>query len=405
MEYNYLNPLSVTSQFSFCGLPFRLDTYAGCAFSCCYCFARIRGGNIKSKKLRIANPESIITRFRNAQHSNAEKKGIITEYIQRRMPVHFGGMSDPFQSIEKNFKVSLTVLQYLAEINYPVIISTKSTLVGEEPYLSLLKSYPNILIQFSFSTLNSKFSEILEPNVPSPNNLLKTIEKLSSNNIKTSIRWQPYIPFLSEKPKDFISKISHTGAIHLGFEHLKFPLENNNPLQSKIQKITSIDLLDYYKKEGSKCDGREFILPSKTKKDIILQVKEETNKIGMTFGAADNEFQYLSDTDCCCSGVDQLDGFEKWNKFQISYAIKKSLEFKDIRFSNIDSEWKPQGSIDKHINSKSRLKKGIKSTLVEDYIKDRWQNLNSPFNPTNYEGITFNGRFDEAGMKIYNWKE
>lgn len=34
LEYTYNNPLSITSQFSFCGLPFRLDTYAGCSIGC-----------------------------------------------------------------------------------------------------------------------------------------------------------------------------------------------------------------------------------------------------------------------------------------------------------------------------------------------------------------------------------
>lgn len=59
----YTNSLSLTSQFSFCGLPFRLDTYSGCSFSCAYCFARIRGGNIETKKIKQSDSKSIIINF------------------------------------------------------------------------------------------------------------------------------------------------------------------------------------------------------------------------------------------------------------------------------------------------------------------------------------------------------
>jgi len=310
MEYNYFNPLSVTSQFSFCGLPFRLDTYAGCAFACSYCFARVRGGNIKSKKLKVADPNLIITKFKNALKGNSMHNGILTEYIRNNMPVHFGGMSDPFQSIEIEYKSSLKVLKYLASLNYPIVISTKSTLLAKEPYLSILKSFSNVVVQFSFSTLKEEITSVIEPNVVKPTELMITVEKLSENGVKTAIRWQPYIPFLSESPKEFISKISNLGVFHLGFEHLKFPLENNNSLNSKILKLTDVNLLEYYRNNNSNYDGRELVLPLELKLEMIKQVKKEANKYSMTFGAADNEFQFLSDTNCCCSGVDQIEGFE-----------------------------------------------------------------------------------------------
>ena len=404
MEYNYFNPLSVTSQFSFCGLPFRLDTYAGCAFACSYCFARVRGGNIKSKKLKVADPNLIITKFKNALKGNSMHNGILTEYIRNNMPVHFGGMSDPFQSIEIEYKSSLKVLKYLASLNYPIVISTKSTLLAKEPYLSILKSFSNVVVQFSFSTLKEEITSVIEPNVVKPTELMITVEKLSENGVKTAIRWQPYIPFLSESPKEFISKISNLGVFHLGFEHLKFPLENNNSLNSKILKLTDVNLLEYYRNNNSNYDGRELVLPLELKLEMIKQVKKEANKYSMTFGAADNEFQFLSDTNCCCSGVDQIEGFENWKKFQIGFAIKKSINNgEQIFYSSIENEWKPKGAIDKHINSKSRLTKIDNHNSVERYIKDRWENLNSPFNPTNFLGVTYNGEIDKNGMKIYNW--
>jgi DNA repair photolyase len=61
MEHNssYSTPLSLTSQFPFCGLPLRLDTYLGCTFGCIYCSSKDRGGNYKYVVSKPANPAFI----------------------------------------------------------------------------------------------------------------------------------------------------------------------------------------------------------------------------------------------------------------------------------------------------------------------------------------------------------
>ena len=399
----YKTPLSITSQFSFCGLPFRLDTYSGCSFNCTYCFARLRGGFAHSKKLRPTNPNKIITRFKNAFNKPDKTTGIVAEYIRKRMPIHFGGMSDPFQPAEEKLKISLEVLKYLCEINYPIIISTKSTILSKSPYLELLKNNKNVLIQFSLSTTINNKSNIVEPYSNKPSDIMKCIEELSSHGVKTSLRWQPYIPGFSENPDIFISSTSSLGIKHIGFEHLKLPTEKTNPLWKRLKSNLGFDISKYYKEEGSKYDGRELVLNPESKMPAILEVKSELKKHSITFGSADNELQYLSDTDCCCSGIDQFEEFPNWNKFQISYAVKKS-NGKEISYDLIDNEWKPKGSIDKFLNSKSRLSKQSKFNTVEDYILHRWEDLSSGFNPTTFYGVTYNGKKDEKGLKIYEWQ-
>lgn len=401
-EYTY--PLGITSQFSFCGLPLRLDTYSGCAFSCTYCFARLRGGKTAVKKLRSANPNVIISRFKSSFHKPELTTGLISEAIRNKMPIHFGGMSDPFQPLEESLKTSLKVLKYLCKIKYPIVISTKATLISNSKYLYVLKENPNVVVQFSFSSLEDKISKITEPFANAPSELLKTVYKLSNNGIKTTIRWQPYIPNVSEEIKLFISKASNLGVRHIGFEHLKLPVEKKSILWKRLTSKLDFDINNFYKDLGSKVDGREYILPADFKIQNILKAKKETNMKGMTFGAADNEFQYLSNNSCCCSGVDQFEGFENWNKFQIAHAIKKS-NYGDITFDLISNEWQPKGAIDKYLNSNSRINKTIGHNHIYDYVVKRWENLKSDFNPTRYYGVEFDGRRDKDGFRIYSWDE
>lgn len=401
---NYNTPIGLTSQFSFCGLPFRLDTYAGCALSCNYCFARLRGGSAMTSKIRFADPTAIIKKFKNARNNPELTSGVTAEYIRNRTPVHFGGMSDPFQPIELSERISFKVLEYLCSINYPIVISTKSIIVADSEYIELLKNNTNILVQFSFSTTDDKLSKIVEPNAYSPSQIMKAIEELSKAGIKTSVRWQPYIPNFSEKPEKFINSFSNLGIKHIGFEHLKLPIENSNPLWRKLSTKLNFDIRNYYKSQGSINDGRELILPPNLKIKTALEVKKKCHQNGISFGSADNDIQYLSDHDCCCSGVDQFEGFGNWNKYQIAHAVKKS-NGGVITFDLISNEWRPNGSIDKFLNSKSRLQKKNGHNKVEHYIMDRWENLNSPFNPINFYGIKKTEKRDSDGFRIYKWDE
>ena len=397
MIYNYKNPLSITSQFSFCGMPFRLDTYSGCSFNCIYCYSHKRGGNSEFDKIKIADPDRIIKTFENALNKPTITTGLVSQYIRRKMPIHFGGMSDPFQHAEEKIGVSYKVLKYLCSIEYPVVISTKSTLIASEKYLSLLKGNRNVIVQYSFSTLNKVNSKFLEPNCDAPFKRLEAIKILSNSGVNTTIRLQPFIVGLTESPVDFVSAISETGVKHLTIEFLKLPIDNTTAWHQSLKPLAPTK--DFYLKQNSKVIGRELTLLPKLKLEIIRELKNELSKHKISLGIGDNELQHFSDTLCCC-GIDQFIGFENWNTCQFSYALKKTIGNK-LHFDIIKNEWSPDGAIDKHLNSKSRIKKTDGINTVSSYLTDRWNKINSDFNPSKYYGVKYSGNKDENGFCIF----
>ena len=145
-------PLTLTSQFAFCGLPLRLDTYAGCAFQCKFCFARYRGGATAGETIRPADPASLRRTFGRALID--QKPGILAQFLRRRVPVHFGGMSDPFQPAEQRHRVTRSALEILGRFQYPTVISTRSVMIADAEYLPLLRDFPCV-VQFSFSSLDA----------------------------------------------------------------------------------------------------------------------------------------------------------------------------------------------------------------------------------------------------------
>lgn len=404
-ESMFTTPLSITSQFSFCGLPLRLDSYAGCAFRCTFCFARFRGGNTLGDTVRPANRVALDRMFRRVFESRNSNKGIITQFLRHRVPIHFGGMSDPFQPAEVRFRVTESFLRTLAKYQYPTVLSTRSMMVASEPYLGLLKENKTVVVQFSFCSTRDQIAAQFEPHSSSPGELLKTMSILVKNGIKVACRWQPYIPGASEPAEEFVSRVSSTGCHHVALEHLKIPVERNHLLWEKLIKAAGRDFHAEYKSQNAPRDGREYVLPPHAKMTAIIEVARAVRTRGMTFGAADNEFQYVSDTDCCCSGVDQFPGFENWFKHQIGYAMRKCVG-KRITYDSISREWTPIGSIDRFLNSRSRLSRrsGLPGSL-RDHVGVRWNNLKAPGNPASFHGVVATAEATSTGHRIYAWDE
>ena len=92
------------SQIILCNLPVRFDTYRGCSHGCRYCFAQK-----KNDISHIERDESV-----DGLRSFIEgKRGNETEWCDWNIPIHWGGMSDPFQPVEKQIRASYECLKLL----------------------------------------------------------------------------------------------------------------------------------------------------------------------------------------------------------------------------------------------------------------------------------------------------
>jgi DNA repair photolyase len=393
----------VTSQFPFCGLPLRLDSYRGCQFQCGFCYARNRIE--KESGVTPARKGYLRRVFRRALSEDHQQSGLVGEFLRRNVPIHFGGMSDPFQELERRFRVTYDFLTTLRDYDYPTVISTRGTLVACEPYLPLLREMKKVIVQFSLTSTSEKYRCQLEPYSPSSVSLLTAMNCLSNAGITVTCRWQPYVPGKSEAPADFVGRMAGVGARHLALEHLKVPIDANTAAWSKFEKESGVHWRQEFKDDRATREGREYILRGPEKLTTIQTVAGLVRKARMTFGAADNEYQYLSDTQCCCAGVDQFEGFENWFKHQIGYAIRKS-EGKSVTHESIANEWSPLGSVDRFLNSHTRLGKklGTKGT-VSAHIRFRWNHPDVYASPASFAGVVPTDQFSSAGMRIYSWED
>ena len=139
--HDYASP-RWTAEYPDCSMPMTFDTYSNCAYGCIYCFSQFqRGlGLAKEKYLRkevhAVNVEKIKRMFLDPDSTQ------FGEYIKARKVMQWGGLSDQFDEFEREYGVTLELLRFFREIDYPLCFSTKATWWLDDPrYTELFKFF------------------------------------------------------------------------------------------------------------------------------------------------------------------------------------------------------------------------------------------------------------------------
>jgi DNA repair photolyase len=337
VSYEYA--LAITSQFPFCSMPLRLDSYSKCQFACRYCFAAARAGAVSPGGVKVADPSALARRLDRLARG-AAPRSVLDEMLAARVPVHFGGLSDPFMPLEVRSEVTLRFLEVLRDYAYPTVLSTKSTLCASPKYLDILAS-GRFVVQMSLPTLSDDLSKRVDAGAPASSERLGAVKMLASAGVTVACRLQP---LLDRDPGafDLITACSHAGARQVAVEHLKLAVDNDEHRRA-LGAAMGLDVMAYYYNRGALRVGREWILPVADRFDRVMSLKGAAHAAGMLFGAADNDLLHLSDGTSCCSSVDRL-GLETNYRFTFTQAVRAHQHGR-VSFAAIASEWRPTGSV------------------------------------------------------------
>ena len=333
--------MGLTQQFRHCGNPFRIDSYKGCNFGCKYCFASSRGGNFKFDS-KIADFAFIKRMFDKAFNTNKEATNTTVEMLRHRVPLHLGGMADPFQSREWQYKITYKLLELTKKYNYPMVISTKAAHIPEE-YFEVLD--PNIhAFQISLMSMDDEYIRKFETKTPLPNERKAFAKLLRDKGFWVSIRIQPLIKI--EHAIDVVNELS--GIVnYITVEHIKIGNDNANKKQMFIDM--ELDPKDF------KSCGREYEFITDIKRDNILKLKAISK---CPIGCGDNDLHELSDSNNCC-GVDTInENFNGWIKYNSMYINKTGDK----------TQWYPECNCHGCFNSECQIKGYSFKDYVDEYM-------------------------------------
>lgn len=199
-----------------------INAYRGCEHGCIYCFARpthayldLSPGLDFETKL-FAKP--------NAAQLLAET---LAKPKYRVATIALGTNTDPYQPIERQYRITRALLKVFIETRHPVSIVTKGTAILDD--LDLLRALAQLhLIQvlISLPSMDRRLKRSLEPRAPSPAARLKVIENLASAGIPVGTLIAPVIPKITDHElESILEAVANAGATHAGYVLLRLPLE------------------------------------------------------------------------------------------------------------------------------------------------------------------------------------
>lgn len=404
----YSSPIDVNNQIYFCGVPFRLDTYNGCTHGCKYCFVRAAEVTSASRGNRgnfivPANSADVLRELNTALNTTIERESIVVEWMRRRVPIHWGGMSDPFQPAEKKFQVSLRVLEALSWYNYPTVISSKGILAMRDEYLELLKE-GTYAYQVTLVSDDEDFVGALEPGAPSPKERMHLLESLAHAGIWTAVRIQPVIPntIIEQHADSFIKRLADIGVKHILPEGYKVPVR----AEEEMKYIWNLcpDAYHEYQYLDVNSEGFEKILPTWRKWKYVKEMKEIANSYGLTYGAADNDLRDFGDTICCC-GIDRVPGFENFWRYQASQAADIAKKKGWVSLEDMQEFWSGEKAFSIH-NDVLRLQRkaetGMSKVTPKYAVDEMWKRGDEQMSPNCMVSMV---RSQRDGELVYEWRD
>lgn len=205
-----------------------INPYRGCEHGCVYCFARpshaylgLSPGLDFESKL-TAKPDAAALLEKELSASNYQPRTIA-----------IGTNTDPYQPIEKKFRIMREVLEVLARFNHPVGIVTKSALVQRDiDLLAPMAAKGLAKVALSVTTLDSKVARGMEPRAAAPAKRLETIRKLSEAGIPVTVLVAPIVPAINEHEIErILDAAKAAGAQEAGYVLLRLPLEVRDIVQ------------------------------------------------------------------------------------------------------------------------------------------------------------------------------
>jgi DNA repair photolyase len=217
-------PKSIISFNASPDVPFErsINAYRGCEHGCIYCFARpshayhdLSPGLDFESKL-FAKPDA-------AKLLRAE----LMKPSYRVATIAMGTNTDPYQPIERDWRITRHCIEVLAETRHPLMITTKSDRVVDDiDMLAAMATDGLVSVMVSITSLDPRIAMTIEPRAPTPRRRLLAVEKLAAAGVPVRVSISPIIPAITDGEMEHILEAAaNAGARTASFIPVRLPFE------------------------------------------------------------------------------------------------------------------------------------------------------------------------------------
>lgn len=208
-----------------------INPYVGCQHACSYCYARFMK--------RFTGHKEPWGDFVDVK-INASELLQVEILKKKRGTVWVSGVCDPYQPLEAKYKITRACLQILAQLDWPVVVQTRSPLVLRD--LDILKTGKNFEVGLSIPTANDNIRKIFEPCAPVIKERLRALEELHRAGIRTYAMIAPMLPEAEGLPQLLEGKVDYILVDRMNYNHADW-IYKECGLEEKLSD-------DYFQKAG-----------------------------------------------------------------------------------------------------------------------------------------------------------
>ena len=199
-----------------------INPYRGCEHGCVYCFARPTHAY-----LGLSPGLDFETRlFWKPEAAQLLRKQLSSKAYQPA-PIVIGTSTDPYQPVDRDKKLTLSIIEVLADCQHPFSLITKSALVTRDiDLIAPMAARNRASVAVSVTSLDHRLSNLLEPRASAPHRRLEAIRKLSDAGIPVTVLCAPVIPGLNDMEiEKIVAACKDVGAQSISHIVLRLPLE------------------------------------------------------------------------------------------------------------------------------------------------------------------------------------
>jgi DNA repair photolyase len=140
--------------------------------------------------------------------------------------IAIGTATDCYQPVERELRLTRSVIELMHETNHPFGITTKSS--GVERDLDLIAPMAHkklAVVCVTVTTLDADLARRLEPRAAAPHRRLRTIRTLSEAGVHVAVSLAPQIPFLTDDMEQVLEAAWDAGARGAFYHVIRLPWE------------------------------------------------------------------------------------------------------------------------------------------------------------------------------------
>jgi DNA repair photolyase len=222
-EVRFEDAKSILSRNDSPDIPFEasLNPYRGCEHGCIYCFARPTHSYLGMSpgldfETRLVAKRNIVEVLR----TELGRKGY------RPSQIALGTATDCYQPIERELRLTRSVIELLAETRHPFGIVTKSSAVERDlDLIAPMAAQRLAAVYITITTLDGDLCRKLEPRAAAPHRRLRTIHALADAGVPVGVSVAPQIPFVTDDMEQVLEAAWEAGARSAFYTVIRLPWE------------------------------------------------------------------------------------------------------------------------------------------------------------------------------------